>query len=225
MAQGITVRGEDCPSCPAYWDEACEYLAGADPVMAGLIRRYEKSYPESGRKPFETLVRSIVGQQISLKAADNIWERLIKLCPILSPETVAGCDRSSLRSVGLSERKVDYILDVCRFFAEGGLSDEDLEDLSDEALIERLTSIKGVGLWTAQMFLIFTLRRPNVLPTADAGLIRAIVTQYLEAESFEALSARQKRKVLEATGERWAPWKTVATWYLWRSLDTEIVLY
>lgn len=225
MAQGITVRGEVCPSCPAYWDEACEYLAGVDPVMAELIRRYGKTYPESSGNSFETLIRSIVGQQISLKAADNIRERLTALCPVLTPEAVAGCDRSSLRSVGLSERKVDYILDVCRFFTEGGLSDEDLKELSDEALIERLTSIKGVGLWTAQMFLIFTLCRPNVLPTADAGLIRAIVTQYLEAESFGALSARQKRKVLDATGERWAPWKTVATWYLWRSLDTEIVLY
>lgn len=222
MAQGINIRGEDRPSCPAYWDEACGFLAGADPVMAALIRRFGKTYPESAGNPFETLIRSIVGQQISLKAADSVWVRLIALCPKVTPEDIAGCGKESLRKAGLSERKVDYILDVCRFFKEGGLNNRDFKNLTDEELIERLTSIKGVGLWTAQI-LHFVDR--TYCRIADAGLIRAIVKQYLDAEEFDALSARQKRKVLEATGERWAPWKTVATWYLWRSLDTEIVLY
>lgn len=133
--------------------------------------------------------------------------------------------RKTLRSTGLSERKIDYILDICRFFDEEIQGDGFLESLEDEAVIEKLITIKGVGEWTAQMFLIFALLRPNVLPLADLGLIRAIEVNYFPNGGFSGMNSVERMNAIRKVSEKWQPWQTVATWYLWRSLQNGQIQY
>jgi len=210
---------------PHYWPRARRALMTADPVMARIIRRHPRVALASRGDPFSTLARSIVGQQISVKAADAVWSRFMAACPQLSPAAVLRRRASTLRNCGLSERKVEYVRDLAAHFADGRVDPDSLAAMDDEAIIERLTGIRGIGRWTAEMFLIFNLLRPNVLPLDDLGLLKAVSLHYLDGVPTRDLLARQGREQVRALAAAWSPWASVATWYLWRSLDPVPVEY
>jgi len=205
---------------PHYWDDACKHLAKRDRVMRKLVTDYGQGRLYSRRDAFTTLARSIVGQQISVKAAQSVWDRLLTLLGQQPPAsraplpvaTILSMSIEQLRSAGLSIRKAEYLQDLARHFDEGRVHVNHWERMDDEAIIEELVDIRGIGRWTAEMFLIFHLMRPNVLPLDDAGLIKGISQSYF---SGEPVSRAEARDIAEA----WAPYRTVGTWYLWRSLD------
>lgn len=203
---------------PDYWQQASRELASDDPVMARLVELYSGSTLVSRGDPFSTLLRSIVGQQISVKAADSIWLRFAAAVGTLVPDAVLACTGDTLRQCGLSARKVEYIGDLARHFAAGQIHVQRWGDMSDAEIIAELTSVRGIGVWTAEMFLIFNQLRPDVYPLDDIGLQRAVAMHYFEGR-------RLARKELACAGERWRPWRSVATWYLWRSLDPIPVEY
>ena len=210
---------------PHYWPKAKRALAAADPVLGGIIRRYPRVALASRGDPFSTLARSIVGQQISVKAADAVWARLLAACPQMTPRAVLRKRATTLRRCGLSERKVEYLVDLARHFERDHIDVPTLQAASDEAVIELLTEIRGIGRWTAEMFLIFNLLRPDVLPLDDLGLLKAISLHYLDGEATERLLKRDGRARVTQLAAPWAPWRSVATWYLWRSLDPVPVAY
>lgn len=201
-----------------YWPIATRELAQRDGVMARLILSYPNSVMSSRGQPFYTLVRSVVGQQISVKAADSIWARFVLLVPKVTPKHVLVQSMDSLRSVGLSARKAEYIHAVAEFFVQKRVGQTYWEQRTDTEIIEELSSIRGIGRWTAEMFLMFTLLRPNVFPVDDIGLLRGLEKNYH--------GARVTPSVARAVYfERFSPWASVATWYLWRSLDPVEVRY
>ena len=209
---------------PLYWDVATRVLASRDPVLATLIETYPGIHLTRRGDPFTTLARAIVGQQISVKAAQTIWDRLVKLCgnpgpaPTLDPARVVRRRIATLRACGLSERKAEYIRDLARHFVSSSLDPATWPALEDEALIEALVDVKGIGRWTAEMFLMFHEMRADVLPVDDIGLQRAVAIHYFDGE-------RPTLAQLREVGETWRPYRSVATWYLWRSLDPIPVEY
>lgn len=203
---------------PAYWEQATRELAARDPVLAELVGRYRGLGLVSRGDPFGTLARSIIGQQISVRAADTVWQRFAAALPEVTPPAVVAAGPGGLAGCGLSARKTEYLVDLAAHFAEGRLDPATWETLDDEALIALLVDVRGIGRWTAEMFLIFNQLRPDVFPLDDLGLQRAIHERYFDGE-------KQPRRVLAAFGERWRPWRSVATWLLWRSLDPVPVAY
>ena len=210
---------------PHYWPRARRALAAADPVLSRIIRRHPRVALASRGDPFSTLARSIVGQQISVKAADAVWSRLAAACPQMSPAAVLRRRATTLRGCGLSERKVEYLRDLAAHFADGRVEPGAFAAMDDEAIIERLTGIRGIGRWTAEMFLIFNLLRPNVLPLDDLGLLKAVSLHYLDGVPTRELLGRDGRERVRRLAAAWQPWSSVATWYLWRSLDPVPVEY
>jgi DNA-3-methyladenine glycosylase II len=210
---------------PHYWPRARRALAAADPVLARIIRRHPRVALASRGDPFSTLARSIVGQQISVKAADAVWSRLSAACPPMTPASLLRRRATTLRAAGLSERKVGYLRDLAAHFADGRVDPDALAAMDDEAVIARLTDIRGIGRWTAEMFLIFNLMRPNVLPLDDLGLLKAVSLHYLDGAPTRELLAREGREEVRRLAQAWQPWSSVATWYLWRSLDPVPVEY
>jgi DNA-3-methyladenine glycosylase II len=210
---------------PAYWARARRALLAADPVLAGIIRAHPRVALASRDDAFATLARSIVGQQISVQAAAAVWGRFVACCPELTPRAVLRRRARTLRACGLSERKVEYVRDLAGHFASGLVDPARFGRQSDEDIIAELTDIRGIGRWTAEMFLIFNLLRPNVLPLDDLGLLKAISVHYLEGVPTGTLLKRAGRQRVERLAVRWAPWRSVATWYLWRSLDPLPVEY
>ena len=205
-------------AAPWYWARAKRALVRRDPVLGGIIRQHPRIALEPRGEPFFTLARSIVGQQISVKAAARIWERLIALAPQMSPRQILDAGRKKLVGCGLSGRKAEYVADLARHFVDGRLRIEQWPEMEDEAVIAELVRIRGVGRWTAEMFLIFNMLRPDVLPFGDLGLQRAICLHYFKGRS---VPIRTLRRISDA----WTPWRSVATWYLWRSLDPVPVEY
>lgn len=210
---------------PAFWPRAKRHLAGADPVLAGIIARHPRIRLVSRGDGFTTLARSIVGQQISVKAADTVWTRLARRCPEIAPAALLRRRTTTLRACGLSQRKAEYLRDLARHFAHGKLDLDALRQQSDEEVIARLTDIRGIGRWTAEMFLIFNLLRPDVLPLDDLGLLKAISRHYLDDAPTAGLLRGAGRQSVIALAAGWAPYRSVATWYLWRSLDPVPVEY
>jgi DNA-3-methyladenine glycosylase II len=206
------------PRAPAYWKTACAELAADDPVMAALIACYPDCELGTRGDAFHTLARAIVGQQISVKAADSIWARFAAFSGNVAPERVAALDADDLAACGLSRRKVEYLQDLAGHFADGRIEPARWRRMDDETVIAELVDVRGIGRWTAEMFLIFNLRRPDVWPVDDIGLQKAVALHYLDG-------ARPAPQALRSHGERHAPWRTVATWYLWRSLDPVVVQY
>jgi DNA-3-methyladenine glycosylase II len=203
---------------PHYWKKAQTHLCKQCPTMAGLIARYEGEGLAARGEGFYTLIRAIVGQQISVKAADAVWAKLAKAVTPMTPENLLRKREATLRACGLSASKVAYARNVAQFFKERDITARYWDALSDDDVIRELTSIKGIGSWTAEMFLIFHLLRPDVLPLKDLGLLKAIDLHYtggkrLTVKEYQAISAR------------WQPYRTVATWYLWRALDPVPVAY
>jgi DNA-3-methyladenine glycosylase II len=193
--------------------EAIIHLRRTDPVLGGIIERvgdYRIEFREPG---FETLVKSIVYQQLSGRVASVIFARLVEAAGgRLTPETILKLRPARMRAKGLSAQKTAYIRDLARHTRDGRVIFEELDGLADGEVIEHLTQVKGIGVWTAHMFLIFALRRPNVLPTGDLGIRSAIRKAY-------GLSDLPKPAEIETIAERWHPYCSVASWYLWRSLD------
>ena len=203
---------------PEYWAEACKHLVKKDRVMKRLIPQFGDASLQSRGDAFVTLARSIVGQQISVKAAQTVWDRFALLPRKITPTNVLKLKVDDMRAAGLSARKVEYLVDLALHFDNGTLHVKKWSEMDDEAIIDELVAIRGIGRWTAEMFLIFHLMRPNVLPLDDVGLINGISQNYFSGESVSRSEARE-------VAAAWAPYCSVATWYIWRSLDPLPVEY
>ena len=202
---------------PEYWSEACAELCVKDPVLAKVIKKYPEPILTSKGDLFSTLIRSIVGQQISVLAADAIWGRFSALVGEVSPEPILKPTPEMLKNCGLTSRKVEYIRGISETWTReyAGL---DWEILSDDEVKRKLIALRGVGPWTAEMILMFSLLRPDIFPIDDIGAIRAIENIYNRGEVMT------KDELLDQANN-WAPWRTVATWFLWRTIDDEPVEY
>ena len=204
---------------PSYWEEACRYLIKKDRVMKRLIPQFGNVKLISRGDAFITLARSVVGQQISVKAAQTVWDRFAQLSKsTMTPSRVLKLKVDDMRAAGLSARKVEYIVDLALHFSNGRGNPLGWEAMSDDEIIAELVAIRGIGRWTAEMFLIFHLLRPNVLPLDDVGLLNGISQNYFSGESVSRSDARE-------VAQAWAPFCSVATWYIWRSLDPVPVAY
>ena len=204
---------------PEYWDDALEQLVKRDRILKKIIPRFPDIWLTTRGNPFITLARSICGQQISVKAAESVWQRVLLECGKRpSPASVQKAGLERLRAAGLSGRKAEYILDLSTHFSDKLVQPAKWARMPDEEIIEELTAIRGIGRWTAEMFLIFNLQRPDVLPLDDVGLLNAISLHYFSGEPVSRFEARE-------VAQGWQPFRTVATWYLWRSLDPVPVEY
>ncbi len=201
---------------PEYWDEACRHLARRDRVMRRLIPKFGTARLASRGDAFTTLARSIVGQQISVKAAQSVWDRLVALLDApatrLAPALLLRHPIEALRGAGLSQRKAEYLQDLARHFDGGAVHVRRWQQMADEEIIDELVAIRGIGRWTAEMFLIFHLMRPDVLPLDDLGLLKGLSESYFSGEPVTRADARD-------LAEAWAPYRSVGTWYIGRSLD------
>jgi DNA-3-methyladenine glycosylase II len=186
--------------------------------MAAIMRQHRGVYMTRRGEPFMTLARAICGQQISVKAAQAVWNRLMDCCSEMTPEKVLSRKRTELRACGLSDRKTEYIADLAQHFVDGRIHARDWPRMSDEEIIAELTDVRGIGRWTAEMFLMFNLLRPDVFPVDDLGLQKGMEVHYFKGRK---VSLKRMRKL----GETWRPWRSVATWYLWRALDPVPVEY
>ena len=196
---------------PGYWEEAKAELMKRDRIMRRLIPALGDLQLTGRNDPFTTLARSIIGQQVSPRAADVVWDKFIALNPKCQPAQVLKA-ADGLAGCGLSKRKAEYILDLAVAFKEKRVHADKWAGMEDEAVIAELVQIRGISRWTAEMFLIFNLLRPNILPLDDAGLLKGISLNYFSGEPVSRSDARE-------VSANWEPWRTVATWYLWRSLD------
>ncbi len=206
------------PDAPPYWADACRHLVKRDRVLKKIIPQYPGVALQSRGDAFVTLARSIVGQQISVKAAQSVWDRFESLTRKMTPAQVLKLKVDDMRGAGLSARKVEYLVDLALHLADKRVRVADWPQMDDEAIIAELVAIRGIGRWTAEMFLIFHLMRPNVLPLDDIGLQNGISQAYFSGEPV----SRSEIREVAAT---WAPYCSVATWYIWRSLDPLPVSY
>lgn len=214
---GKLIVAEETRILPPYWEEAKVELMRRDRIMRKLIPQFGDLHLVSRGDPFLTLARSIIGQQISVKAAESIWQRLLETCPKCTPAQVVRAG-DKLATCGLSKRKAEYILDLADHFKAKRVNCDKWAEMEDEAVIAELIQIRGIGRWTAEMFLIFNLLRPNILPLDDVGLLAGISRNYFSGEPVSRSDARE-------VAANWEPYRTVATWYLWRSLEPVPVAY
>ncbi|MBI3716862.1 MAG: DNA-3-methyladenine glycosylase 2 family protein [Betaproteobacteria bacterium] len=203
---------------PDYWPEATQALSKRCKVMRKLIKQFPQAELRTRGDPFQTLARAIVGQQISVKAAQSVWDRTIEVVGKMKPANMLAVTPEQLRAAGNSRQKIAYMQDLAGHFAAGRIKPRRWNNMADEDIISELTEVKGIGRWTAEMFLLFYLMRPNVWPVADIGLIRAV-------EKFHHDGERIDKEAVEAYREFYHPWCSVATWYYWRSLDPIPVTY
>ena len=203
---------------PDYWNEACTALAKRDKVMRKLIKDYPEAQLRTRGDPFQTLARAIVGQQISVKAAQSVWNKTVAVVGTISPKNMLAATPEDLRAAGNSRQKIAYMQDLAAHFADGRIKPKRWHDMADDDVIAELVEVKGIGIWTAEMFLIFYLMRPNIWPIDDIGVIRAVEKHYHEGDRLE-------KAEVQWYFERFSPWCTVATWYLWCSLDPIPVAY
>lgn len=204
---------------PDFWEEACTHLMGRDRILKRLIPRHAAECLVLSEAPFVTLARLLIGQQVSLKTAETTWTAFTEACgrnP--TPKSVLKYTDAQLHQSGLPKRKALYLLDLAQHFSERKVKPSRWDEMDDEAVIAQLCAIRGIGRWTAEMFLIFSLGRPDVLPLDDPGLLKAISMHYFSGEPVSRFEARE-------VAQAWAPWRTVASWYLWRSLDPATVQY
>ena len=221
MSEGLAPAAQalaDEGGRPVYWEDACRLLMERDRVMKRLIPQFGDDRLQTRGDAFGTLARSSVGQQISVKAAQRVWDRFAALPAEMSPVHVLKLRVDDMRAAGLSARKVEYLVDLALHFQDGRLRHKQWPGMSDDDIIDELVAVRGIGRWTAEMFLIFHLMRPNVLPLDDVGLINGISRNYF---SGEVVSRSDAREVASA----WSPYCSVATWYIWRSLDPLPVVY
>ena len=203
---------------PEFWDLAKKELIKKDKKLGKIIKTYQRDFLFSRSDPFYTLSRSIVGQQISVTAAQAVWDRLEKKASKIKPSIIYSMHSNSLKACGLSRQKVKYLKCLSKAFNNGEVKPKEWPDLPDEAIKKELTKIKGIGDWTAEMFLIFNLCRPDVFPVDDLGLLKGICNCY---NIDYPISKDRAIKM----SYKWKPWRSVATWYFWRSLDPIPVEY
>ena len=196
---------------PFFWEKAKKALISKDKKLGKIISNYPKDFLFSKSDPFYTLARSIVGQQISVKAAQAVWDKIENKAKCIEPNYISKM-HLSLKSCGLSRQKIKYLKSLSSAFIQNKISPEKWKKYSDEDIINELVLIKGIGRWTAEMFLIFNLCRPDVFPADDIGLLRGICKCY-------NLNYPIKKEVAIKMSEDWKPYRSVATWYFWRSLD------
>ena len=208
----MTVLGDR----PTYWEIAKKELSNNDKILSEIIGRFEDLELISRGNMFFTLIRSIIGQQISVKAASTVWLRLTEKVGEITPENILSTDFEDLRKCGLSQRKTEYIIGIAESWNE--YSEFDWDKMNDGEIIEKLVELRGVGKWTAEMILIFTLLRPDVFPIGDIGMIRGIEKSYKSGEKIS-------KEELYEISEKWIPWRTVACCYMWRTVDPEPVEY
>ena len=203
---------------PVYWEDAKIELMKRDRILRKLIPQFGDLHLVGRGEAFTTLARSIIGQQISVKAAESVWQRFLQVCPKCTPAQVIKTGSDKLAACGLSKRKAEYILDLADHFKSKRVHANQWDEMEDEDVIAELIQIRGIGRWTAEMFLIFNLLRPNILPLDDLGLLKGISINYFSGEPVSRSDARE-------VAANWEPWRTVATWYLWRSLEPVPVEY
>ena len=204
-------------STPEWWGSAKLELANKDVLLKSLIEEFEEPRLSSRGDLFATLIKSIVGQQISVIAASAVWSRLFDLVGEVNPESILAKTHEELRQVGLSNRKVEYIVGIAEAWTEG-LGEIDWEQMSDEEVVQELVKLRGVGRWTVQMLLIFALLRQDIFPIDDIGLIRGMEKLYNSGNPLETSE-------LNEISEKWIPYRTMGVWYIWRSIDPEPVEY
>jgi len=204
---------------PTYWYKAKKILSKKDPVLKKIIKKFNKGFLATRKDPFFSLCRTIIGQQISTKAADSIWLKFEKKCnKKILPEKVLKLSSSSLKGAGLSRQKINYLKNIARSFNNKTFNIKDLRRMDDEQAINYITQLKGLGIWSAQMFLMFNLNRPDIFPTKDIGLIRAISKNY-------KTSYPPSNKFLNKISKIHFGYRSVFTWYMWRSIDPTDVEY
>jgi DNA-3-methyladenine glycosylase II len=197
--------------------KAVNHLKKSDPILRAIIERVGMCRMEFGEPEFSSLAEAIVYQQLNGKAAVTIFNRFVALAgDPLTPEGILKLSNEQMRSVGLSKQKSAYLKDLAAKASDGLLNFERLQDMTDDEVIEHLTQVKGIGVWTAHMFLIFSLRRPNVLPTGDYGVQMAIRKHYKKRKL-------PKPNEMEKIARAWEPYRSIACWYMWRSLDIKTV--
>jgi DNA-3-methyladenine glycosylase II len=223
VAQGLSrmvklIHGDTPLRLPPYWEDAKAELMKRDRIMRKIIPQFGNLQLTGRSEPFVTLARSIIGQQISVKSAEAAWQRFLLVCPRSTPAQVIKAGALTLAACGLSKRKVDYLLDLAEHFKAKRVHADKWATMEDEAVIAELIQIRGIGRWTAEMFLIFNLLRPDILPLDDVGLLNSISLNYFSGEPVSRSDVRE-------VAANWEPWRTVATWYLWRSLEPLPVEY
>ena len=205
------IKKEVIASAPDYWAEACKHLIKKDRVLRRLIPQVGDVALYQRGDAFTTLARSIVGQQVSVASAQRVWDRLAALPRSMTPRSVLKLKVDDMRAAGLSARKVEYLVDLALHFDNGQLHVKQWDQMDDPAIVAELVAIRGISRWTADMFLIFHLARPNVLPLDDATLIQGISQHYFSGDPVSRSDARE-------VAQAWNPWCSVASWYIWRSL-------
>ena len=204
---------------PTYWNKAKKILSKRDPILRKIIKKFNKGYLTSRKDPFFSLCRTIIGQQISTKAADSIWSRFeIKCNKKIIPNTVLKLTSRSLRNAGLSRQKINYLKNIAKSFQNKSFNISNLKKMDDDLAIDYITQLKGLGIWSAQMFLMFNLNRPDIFPTKDIGLIRAISKNY-------KTSYPPSNRFLNRISKIHSGYRSVFTWYMWRSIDPVDVEY
>ena len=204
---------------PVYWKKAKRTLSKRDSVLRKIIKKYKKGFLTTRNNPFFSLCRTIVGQQISTKAADSIWLKFEKKCKNnINPKTVIKITSSNLKRAGLSRQKVSYLKNIAKAFTNKSFDVAKLKKMNDIDAINHITKLKGLGVWSAEMFLMFNLNRPNIFPLKDIGLLRAISKNY-------KTTYPPSKKFLEKISKTHYGYRTVFTWYMWRSIDPSDVEY
>ena len=206
-------------SSPKYWHKAKRILCKRDSVLRKIIKKYNKGFLTTRNNPFFSLCRTIVGQQISTKAANSIWYKFEKRCKKrIIPNTVLKLSSRTLKSAGLSRQKVSYLKNIAKNFRNKSFSVRELQKMNDEEAINYVTKVKGLGVWSAKMFLMFNLNRPDIFPIKDIGLLRAISKNY-------KTSYPPSKRFLDKISRLHSGYRTVFTWYMWRSIDPTDVEY
>ena len=204
---------------PSYWQKAKRILSKKDFVLKKIIKKYNKGFLTTRNDPFFSLCRTIVGQQISTKAADSIWAKFEKKCKKkIKPKIILKISSRNLKSAGLSRQKISYLKNIAKAFISKSFDVAKLKKMSDEEAINYITKLKGLGIWSAEMFLMFNLNRPNIFPVKDIGLLRAISKNYKTVYP-------PSKKILEKISKTHSGYRTVFTWYMWRSIDPTDVEY
>ena len=204
---------------PIYWQNAKKKLSKKDPVIRKIIKKYNKGFLTTRNNPFFSLCRTIVGQQISTKAADSIWLKFEKKCKKhITPNTVIKISSRNLRSAGLSRQKVSYLKNIAKAFINKSFDVKKIKKMNDEDAISYITKLKGLGVWSAEMFLMFNLNRPNIFPIKDIGLLRAISKNYKKSYPPNKRFLNKISKIHKGN-------LTTFTWYMWRSIDPTDVEY
>ena len=204
---------------PTYWQKAKKVLSKRDPVIRKIIKKYKKGFLTSKNDPFFSLCRTIIGQQISTKAADSIWARFEKKCKKnIKPKILLKISSRDLKSAGLSRQKVSYLKNIAKAFKNKSFDIKKLKKMKDDEAISYITKLKGLGVWSAEMFLMFNLNRPDIFPVKDIGLLRSISKNY-------KTSYPPSEKFLDKISKLHTGYRTVFTWYMWRSIDPTDVEY